>query len=408
MTSETGVIIVGAGESAGSLAFSLRQQGYSRPIVLIGDESHPPYRRPPLSKAFLAGEVSAESLYLRSADSYARQNIELRLGLGVEAIDRAARSVTLFDGEVLSYDRLVLATGGHARRLLLPGADHPNVHYVRTITDIERLKKEFLPGKRLVVVGGGYIGLEVAAIGIKKGLGVTVIESLPRVLARVTAPEVSAFYERVHSEQGVKLLTHTGVEAFDGDPRVTGVRLGGGAIVPADIVVVGIGLVPNVELATAAGLLVDNGIVVDALTRSSDENIFAIGDCANHENSFLGRRLRMESVASAVEQARICAAAICEKPAPRSGPPWFWSDQYDLKLQMVGISQGYEQLAIRGDINGRSFSAFYLHDGEIIAIDTVNRTGDFAVGKRLLAAHARAEVAQLADESFELKSLLPA
>jgi 3-phenylpropionate/trans-cinnamate dioxygenase ferredoxin reductase subunit len=403
---DRGVIIVGAGQAGGDLTGALRQLGYGHPITLIGDEPYAPYRRPPLSKGFLAGEATLESLYLKSPQAYASQQINCRYGIGVESIDREARTVRLFDGTQTPYEHLVLATGGRARRLSLPGADHPNVHYVRTIDDILRLKEQASPGKRLVIVGGGFIGLESAAVGIKKQLEVTVIESLPRLLARVTSPELSAFYEEAHRSRGVSVFTGVGVHALEGEPRIDTVVLSDGRRLPVDLLIVGIGIIPNTELADAAGLRVSNGILVDAAARTADPAVYAIGDCSNHENTFLNRRLRLESVPNAGEQARICAAAICGTPVPQSAVPWFWSDQYTLKLQMAGISEGYEQIAIRGTPAKESFCAFYLKDGALLAVHAVNRPADFMVSKKLIAERTRAAATQLADERLPLKSLL--
>jgi 3-phenylpropionate/trans-cinnamate dioxygenase ferredoxin reductase component len=406
--SSADVVIVGAGQAGGDVACALRSQGFSGSIIIVGDEIHPPYRRPPLTKAFLSGEVELASLYLVSPEWYGRQQIDCRYGTGVESINRQTRSIRLFDGTTLSYRSLVLATGGRARRLSLPGADRPNVHHLRNVEDIIRLKEQFLPGKRLLVIGGGYIGLEAASVGIKRQLKVTLIEALPRVLARVTAPELSAFYERAHRSRGVTVRTGVGVHELEGEHIVEIARLSDGTRVPVDLVIVGIGLIPNVELADSANLAVSNGIVVDAYTRTADPDIYAIGDCSNHENTFLARRLRLESVANAAEQARVCASAICGKGLPHSAVPWFWSDQYDLKLQAVGLSEGYDQIAIRGDEAKECFIAFYLRDGVVIAADAVNRAPDFMMAKRLVAQRCRATAAQLIDVTSPLRCNLTA
>ncbi|WP_028079687.1 NAD(P)/FAD-dependent oxidoreductase [Solimonas soli] len=408
-STQADVVIVGAGQAGGEVASALRQQGFTGSVVLLGDEPYVPYRRPPLSKAFLSGEATLESLFIKAQTVYEKLNIECRFGVGVESLDRAARRLRLYDGTTLDYGKLVLATGGRPRKLSLPGADHPNVHYVRTIADILKLKEQFGAGKKLVIVGGGYIGLEAASVGIKKGLEVTVVEALPRVLARVTAPEISAFYERVHKSRGVKLYTGVGVHSLEGDPLVTGVTLADNTLVPADIVIVGIGLIPNVELADMAGIEVSNGgIVVDRYAQTSDPDIYAAGDCTFHENVFFDRRMRLESVPNAMEQGRIVAAAIVGKPVAYSAVPWFWSDQYELKLQMVGLSQGYDQLVVRGSLDSESFSAFYLKDGVVISADAINRPQEFMVAKKLVADRIKVDAAQLADESVVLKSLLAA
>ena len=403
-----GVVVVGAGQAGADVTGSLRTAGYTGPITLIGDEGYAPYRRPPLSKQFLSDEMTLDSLYIRSPAAFASQNVDCRFGIGVEAIDRAAKSLRLFDGTTVPYEHLVLATGGRARRLSLPGANHPNVHYVRTVDDILKLKEQFKPGKKLLIIGGGYIGLEAAAVGRKKELQVTLIEALPRVLARVTTPELSAFYERVHRAHGVDIRTGVGVHAFHGDPLVTCVELADGTRLDIDLVIVGIGLLPNTELAEVAGLQVSNGIVVDQFTRTSDPNIYAIGDCSNHVNEFYpSKRMRLESVPNATEQARVCAAAIAGKPVPYSALPWFWSDQYNLKLQMVGLSEGYDQFVVRGDMNTESFGVFYLREGVVISVDLVSCARDFMLAKRLVGERVKVSPEVLADTAVALKSLLP-
>ncbi len=404
------IIVVGAGQAGGEAAAQLRQYGFDGRILLIGDEPQLPYQRPPLSKAFLSGEASAESLLLRGAAAYEKNAIEVRRGTVVEHIDRHDRHVTLGTGETIHYDKLILATGGRPRKMKVPGAELENIFYVRTIADVEALKPAFLPGKKLAIVGGGYIGLEVAAVAIKSGLTVTVLEGAPRVLARVTSPEMSAFYERVHRAQGVEIRTGVAVSGFfpaAGGSGVGFVECGEDDTIPADLVIVGIGLIPNTELAETAGLLVANGIVVDDAERTSDPHIYAIGDCSAHaHHGFLQRKVRLESVPNAAEQARIAAANICGKPAPAVTPPWFWSDQYKLKLQMVGLSDGYDNLVIRGDIEGESLITFYLEKDVIIAADAVNRVADFMAAKKLVADRRSIPPERLADESTPLKTLL--
>jgi 3-phenylpropionate/trans-cinnamate dioxygenase ferredoxin reductase subunit len=406
------IVIVGAGQAGGEVAFQLRQYGFTGAITLIGEEMQLPYTRPPLSKGFLAGETALDALLTRGAAAYEKFNVDIRTGTRVTGIDRHNRHLTLQDGAQIPYDRLVLATGGRPRVIQVPGADLGNIFYLRTVADVERIRPELLPGKRLVIVGGGYIGLEVAAVATKRGLHVTVLEGAPRVLARVTSPEMSAFYERVHGEQGVDIRTGVAVSGFiagaDGT-RVAEVECGEAATVAADLVIIGIGLIPNTELAAGAGLLVDNGIVVDAEARSSDPHILAIGDCASHaHHGFLQRKVRLESVPNASEQARTAAAALCGKPAPSATPPWFWSDQYGLKLQMVGLSDGYDRVVLRGDPEQNSFIAFYLRNDEIIAADAVNRIADFMAAKRIVAERRTIAAAVLADESQPLKAIIAA
>jgi len=405
--SET-TVIIGAGQAGCDLSTALRQQGYEGKIILIGDEPALPYRRPPLSKAYLSGEMETEALYIKPQKAYEKQNVEVRTGVLVTSIDRLAHTVTLDNGETIKYTKLALTTGGRARRLPLPGAEKPNVHYVRTHEDITRLKEQFKPGKRLLIIGGGYIGLEAAAVGIKKELKVTLVEAMPRLLARVTGPELSEYYHSVHQGHGVDIKMGSGVASLEGGEHVDFVVLEDGTRLSADLLIVGIGLIPNTELAAAAGLDVDNGILVDEYARTSDPDIFAAGDCTNHEHGFLKRRIRIESVPNASEQARVVAATICGKQVPHDSVPWFWSDQYDLKLQMVGINHGYEEVVVRGSMAENNFSAFYLKEGVVIAVDTVNRPKDFMVGKKLVAERVTAAPAALRDESIELKSLLEA
>lgn len=402
------VVIVGAGQAGGEIAIQLRKLGFASPVLIIGDEPHIPYKRPPLSKGYLAGAVGEESLHLLPRASLDRIGVECRGSVRVERMDRAARRLHLVGGGTISYDGLALATGGRARGLNLPGAQRGNVFPLRTLDDVRRIRARLAPGKRLVVVGGGFIGLEVAAVATRLGLHVTVLEGLPRVLARVTAPPVSAFFERVHREAGVDLRTGAQVTALEGEPEVTQVVLDDGTRIAADLVIVGIGILPNVELAADAGLAVDNGIVVDECARTSDPAIVAAGDCTNHPNEFLGRRVRLESVQNAMEQARAAAATLAGRPEPYRAVPWFWSDQYDLKLQMVGLSAGHDEIVMRGDPAQRSFAVFYFREGRLIAADAVNRAPEFVFAKKLVAARAPLNPAALADDRVALKSLLPA
>ena len=407
-----GVCVVGAGLAAAELAVGLRQEGYQGPITLVGDESWLPYQRPPLSKASLVGELVPDSLLLRKADFYERNVVTLHLGHRVVAVDLDAQRVQLDDARLLAFESLVFATGGHARQLSVDGAAQAagagNWHTLRNIADLQKLKPQWLAGARVAIVGGGYIGLEVASSAIKSGLRPTVLEGLPRVLARVTAPEVSAFYENVHRDAGVDLRTGVAVQGVDvaGD-RVAALLTSAGRI-EADLYIVGVGLVPNTTVAAQAGLDIDNGIVVDAEMRTRHPRVFAVGDCAAHPNIWSGTRIRIESVPNATEQARVAAAAIAGKPRSYEAAPWFWSDQYDLKLQMVGLSQGYEQLVLRGDPQTRSFMALYLRGGHVIAADAISRPGEFLTVKKLVAGRIKASPERLADETQPLKALLTA
>jgi 3-phenylpropionate/trans-cinnamate dioxygenase ferredoxin reductase subunit len=405
-------VIVGAGHGGAELSVALRDQGWEGRIVLIGDEAGTPYHRPPLSKAFLAGETAEGGFLLRGEAAYEKAGVERWAQARVESIDRASHRVQLTDGRAIEYTKLALATGGRARHLppsLLPSGS-PNAHVLRTLADAKGLRDQMLPGARLVVVGAGYVGLETAASAIKLGLKVTVLEALPRVLARVTAPEISGFYEAAHRAAGVDLRTGVEITAFEQDAsgKVLAVQLSDGSRVDVDLLLVGIGQEPNVELATACGLRVGNGILVDEHTLTSDPDIVAIGDCSNHPSSLYGRRQRLESVPNALEQARTAAATMCGKHKIYDSVPWFWSDQYDLKLKMVGLSQGYDRVVLRGDPQQRNFSAFYLQGKRIIAVDTVNRAQDFMAAKRLVGEKIEVDPAVIADEAVALKSLLTA
>jgi 3-phenylpropionate/trans-cinnamate dioxygenase ferredoxin reductase subunit len=405
------LLVVGGGHAGAQLAFSAREEGWAGEIVLIGDEREPPYQRPPLSKAYLADEIGARDLQIKSAAAYEKAGVRLRLGVAVMSIDRYACSVALSDGSALNYGRLALVTGGRPR--LLPGeiaASATNLHYLRTLADVDCLRPQFQLGKRLVIIGGGYIGLEVASAAVKRGLQVTVLEAEERVLARVTAPLVSAFYERVHRAHGVDIRTRVAVTGFKvaaGSSDITEVECSNGDVLPVDLIVVGIGLLPNTELASAAGLVVDNGVVVDAHASTSDPLIVAAGDCTRFHSDLYGRSLRLESVPNAMEQARVAAATLCGKLKRHDPLPWFWSDQYNLKLKMVGLSAGYDQLVLRGQPASESFCAFYLQGSRVLAVDTVNRVPDFMHSKRLVAGRVDVTPELLADEAISLASLIP-
>ncbi len=399
-------IIIGASHAAAQLAPSLRQQGWEGKIIVIGDEPYIPYHRPPLSKAFLSGEKDVDGILIRPAAIYEKNNIEFKLGARVEVIDRAHKTVTLQSGEVLNYDKLSLCTGSRVRKVTLPGTDLEGVHYLRDIRDVEGIKQHVAEGKKAVIVGGGYIGLETASVLNKLGMDVTVLEMAPRVLARVTAPELSEFYTRVHTDEGVTIKTGIAVSGLEGKGTVQKVLCADGSCFGADLVVIGVGIIPNVELAEAAGLNADNGIVVDEAARTNDPDIVAAGDVTNHPNKYYNRRLRLESVPNATDQAKSAAASICGKDVEYKSLPWFWSDQYDLKLQIAGLSQGYDQVVIRGDRDSRNFAAFYLQEGKLISADCVNRPQEFMVSKRLIADQVTVDAERLADESIAPKEFL--
>jgi len=401
------IVIVGGGQAGGQAAARLRQNGYEGDILLIGEEALPPYQRPPLSKQYLAGEMPIERVLLRPEAFYADKSISLKLGTRVLGIECAEKHITLESGETIDYDKLLLATGGRARKLPLPGADHAAVHYLRDISDVDAIRAKVSKGARLVIVGGGYIGLEVASVGAKLGVQVTVLEMEPRVLARVTSKRMSAYYESLHRERGVNIVTRAHASAFQ-DCGSGGVRVecADGQSFDADIAIIGAGIVPNVELAQAAGLDCDNGIVVDSRCQTSDANIYAAGDCTNHPNALLGRRLRLESVPNAMEQARVAVENLCGTDCEYAALPWFWSDQYELKLQMAGFSAGADEEVVRGEIASNAFAVFYLKSGRIIAVESINSAREFMAARKLIESGKTVDAKQLADVDTPLRSLL--
>ena len=401
-------IVIGGSHAAASFVTGLRQDGWEGGIRVISEEPYLPYHRPPLSKALLAGEKRLEDVLLRPEEVYRKANVEFTLGVRAESIDRDNTRVALADGETVHYDRLALMTGSRVRRVSMPGDDLEGIYYLREYNDVRKIQAHMKEGGSAVVIGGGYIGLEVAAVLNKSGMRVTVLEMMDRVMQRVTAPEVSEFYTRVHEEEGVKILCKTGASGFEGDGRVQRVLCGDGSSHPADLVIIGIGIVPNVELAAEAGLKTNNGIVVDEHARTSDPDIVAAGDCTWHYNAIYDRWVRLESVQNASDQGRVAAATVAGQSRTYNALPWFWSDQYDLKLQIAGLSEGYDQLIIRGNRDqGRSFAAFYLKDGVILAVDAINKPSEFMMGKRLITGKVRVDLDKLADESVNVKELLP-
>jgi len=398
------IAIVGAGHAAGQAIATLKQNKFNGRTVLIGDEPYLPYQRPPLSKKFLAGELPAERLYVKPAAFYQNAQIELRLNTRVCSIDRSTRRLTTVDDEV-AYDKLILAVGSRVRKLQVEGSDLEGIHYLRSIADADGIRAAVSTGKRVVIVGAGYIGLEVAAVCRQHGLDVTVIEMADRVLSRVVSPQVSDFYQKTHDSHGVRLLLSTGVSRFHGNGKVHTVITSDGQTLAADFVVIGVGILPNVELAKSAGLEINDGIVVDDQCRTSDLDIYAVGDCTSHPNAIYDTQLRLESVHNALEQAKTAASNICGVETHYSQVPWFWSDQYDLKLQIAGLSQGYDKAILRGDPESASFSCLYLKDGILIAVDAINAPKDFLQSKVLIAKRARIEPQRLADADVALKDL---
>jgi 3-phenylpropionate/trans-cinnamate dioxygenase ferredoxin reductase component len=404
------VVIVGAGQAGFQVAASLRMEGYDGAITLIGEEPGLPYQRPPLSKAFMAGKQEIEDAALRPVVFYEKQRIELVTGTKVTGIDRVDRSLKLASGSSFSYDALVLAVGARNRTLPVKGAELDGVCYLRTAAEAVDIRQRLEHASDVVVIGGGFIGLELAAAACKLGKAVRVLEVQPRLMPRVVCPILSDFYRDLHTSQGVTISLGLGLAEIAGEHgNVRQVVLSDGSVCPADLVLVGIGVVPNIELAGDAGLAVANGIVVDEYLRTADQNIYAIGDCADHPNPFAnpfdGGRARIESVQNAVDQAKCIASAIVGRAENYRAVPWFWTDQFDIKLQMAGLSGGYSKLVVRGEPESRKFSAFHFRDGQLAAVDSVNRPGDHLAARKLIGAGIAITPEEAADPSVDLKSL---
>ena len=398
---QPGVVIVGGGQAGLEAAAALRTLGYDGTVTLICEEVHAPYQRPPLSKDFLTGKQQQDSVFLRALVYYEKHRIDLILGDRVTEINRGGRLVHLAGGGTVAYEQLILAVGARNRALPVPGAE--NVLYLRSLYEAVTLRQRLAEARQsVVVIGGGFIGLEVAAAGRGAGKQVTVIEAAPRLMARAVSPLLSDFFLDVHRGQGVNVMLNSAVL----EVRPDCVTLTGGRRIEADVVVAGIGVVPNVELARDAGLDVDDGITVDEFLRTSDVDIFAIGDCAHHPNFFAGARARLESVQNAVDQAKCVARAIMGNSTPYRDVPWFWTDQYDIRFQMVGLAAGYDQSVVRGSAESRKFSAFYFKEGRLLAVDSVNRLSDHLAARKMLAAGTALTPEQAGDETVDLKKLI--
>jgi 3-phenylpropionate/trans-cinnamate dioxygenase ferredoxin reductase component len=397
------IVIIGAGQAGAQAVATLRAEGFDGPLTLVGDEPFLPYQRPPLSKAYLAGTFERERLFLKPESFYSESRCERLHGVVATEIDRGAQNVVLADGGAIAYERLLIATGSRVRRIPVAGADLPGIFYLRGIADVDALRGAFAAGKRLAVVGGGYIGLEVAAVAIKHGLDVTVFEALPRVMARAVSPQLSAFYESVHRKAGVRIEPNVSVESFEGAGRLQFVHAGGKSHA-ADLALVGIGIVPNMEIAEAAGLACDDGVVVDDCARTADCAIFAAGDCTRHVGRE-GQLIRLESVQNAIDQAKHAALAMLGRPLPYREVPWFWSDQYDLKLQIAGLAREDDELVLRGDPETRKFAVFRVRGGSVAAVEAVNAAPEYVVGRRLIADGTPVAASRLADTSIPMKSV---
>ncbi|MDI1327604.1 MAG: FAD-dependent oxidoreductase [Brevundimonas sp.] len=398
----TKVLIIGAGHAGGSVAALLKQYGFDGQIVLAGEETAPPYQRPPLSKAWLKGEAEMETLLLRPESFYAEQGIDLRTGVTATAIDAVAKTVTFVDGTIEPYDTLILATGSTARKLPVPGANRPELIELRTLHDAERLKTALGPGKRLAVVGGGYVGLEAAASARALGAEVVVIERMDRVLQRVASEPLSAFFTAHHRGHGVEIRTGVEVTGFEAG----GVRLADGELIPADAVLVGVGALARDGLARTAGLACDNGVAVDETARTSDRNIYAVGDMTQRPIPAMGGRImRLESVPNALEQAKQAAAAITRRPAPSPEVPWFWSDQYEIKLQIAGLPFDADRQVVRGDPESGRFAVFHLRGDRIVCVEAVSAPSEFMAGRQMIGRGTAVDFAKLIDPAVSIKNV---
>jgi len=400
---ESKCVIVGASHAGAQTAMRLRRIGWEGSITLIGDEPRLPYHRPPLSKDYLKGAKSIGNIQLNPEAAYQKSTIELLLGKRITSIDRGGRKVALSSGDSLDYDKLVLATGSNPRALPVPGADLEGVFYLRDADDVDGIRRAIKESRKAVVIGGGYIGLEAAASLRSLGLDVVVVEAMERVLQRVTGETVSDFFTRVHREEGVDIRVNTAVTAICGDKSVSGIETAEGDFIDADLVIIGIGIVPNVELAEAAGLVTANGIEVNQFAQTSDHDIYAVGDCTSFVHPRYQRKLRLESVQNANDQAIAAAKSIFGQPEPYDTVPWFWSDQYDVKLQIAGLAEGADDVIVRGDVgSGRSASLLYLKDSQLLAVDAINSPRDFVFGKKLIIDNALLDVSKLSDENLPL------
>lgn len=400
-------VIIGAGHAAAQLCVSLRQEGWQGEIVMIGDEPYLPYQRPPLSKTFLAGDKSIDDLLIRPASFYEKKNIQFIRG-GVTAIDRRNQCLSLLDGQILRYDKLAICTGASVRKLEVEGCHLKGIHYVRTAGDIEAIQQKLAYLNHVTIIGGGYIGLETAASLRRLNIEVTVLEAAERILQRVASPELSAFYNKLQQDEGVEIFTNTCIKSLRGHEHVEAVICDDNKVIKTDLLIVGIGVIPNISLAEQAGLdIQEGGIWVDENCRTHDINIVAAGDCTSHYSPHYHRKIRLESVPNANEQAKTAAATICGKFKPCKQLPWFWSDQYGVKLQIAGLNQGYDQIVIRGDINhSQSFVIFYLKNKKLIGADCINRPAEFMVSKKLIDEQLVVETRLLEDENNDLKHFL--
>lgn len=408
MTSQATYVVIGAGQAGGRAVEAMRAAGFAGRIVLIGEEAYPPYERPPLSKKLLTGGVEPQSAYVNPLEFYAEHGIELLAGTAAQAVDAKAGRVMLSDGASVDFDKCLFTTGGRVRTLAVPGATLAGIFYVRTIDDSLKLRAALGTARRLVVVGGGYLGLEAAASARTLGVEVTVVECQNSLLERVAAPEIGRVVEALHVRQGTRVMTGVEVTAIEGDGKVTGVRLGDGTVLAADAVAVSIGIIPNTELAQGAGCAIDNGIVVDEFGATTVPGLYAAGDVANHPNPYLGRRVRLESWQNAQNQAIAAAKAMCGAGVPHAEVPWFWSDQYDVNIQLAGVPDRWDAVVFRGEPGSEGCCAFYLTDGRITGVTGFNAAADVRFGRKLIEAGAAVAAADLANPDRKLRDLLRA
>ena len=400
------LVVIGAGQSAIQCITSLKKEGYEGSITLVGEEEHLPYQRPPLSKGFLDDSVNKERLYFKKLDFFTENKIQLKLGISATSVDIENNLVNLSDEDKLHFDKLVFATGSRVRLLDFPGNDLDNIHYLRGLDDAENIKKGLEKSKHLVVIGAGYIGLEVAAIASEKGVKVSIVEMADRVMSRTVDPQISDYYLNLHQNNGVKFKFNTSLEEIKGQGQVESVMCSDGTSINADMVIIGAGVIPNTEIAQNSGVSCENGILVDEFGRTNFKNVFACGDCTSHPNKLLNMQLRLESVHNAMEQSKAVAMSVLDKPAEYSQIPWFWSDQYDHKLQIVGISGSHDTVTMRGSTDASKFMLFYTRGEELVAVDAVNNPKDFLICRKLVANKVKIKTDMISDLNLNLNDLI--
>ena len=400
------LLIIGAGQSAIQCISTLKKEGYSDSITLVGEEEHLPYQRPPLSKGFLEDSIGKERLYLKKLEFFTENKVQLYLGLAAEKLDIENQKVYLSDNSELEFDKLVLATGSRVRYLDFPGSELKSIFYLRNLDDAEAIKKDLETSDNLVIIGAGYIGLEAAAIAAKKNKTVTVIEMADRVMNRTVDPQISEYYLNLHQSYGVKFHFNTSLETINKSSDSLEVVCSDGTEVKADSVLIGAGVIPNIELAEDAGIYCDNGIIVDEFGQTNFKNVYACGDCTNHPNKILKKNLRLESVHNAMEQAKTVASSVLNKPMEYSQVPWFWSDQYDHKLQIVGLSGDHDLVTMRGNTNDAKFMLFYTKDEELIAVDAINNPKEFLISRKLVANKVKIKPNVISDLNTNLNDLI--